>query len=102
MRALFGLCAGNAGRNALGLKGGAVIAGIVSLVGDHNRTGSFGQNGIEDFGPDMIGDLACRQAHCNRPTLTVTHGMQLGIQSALCPANVAGKNPPFMRLDAVR
>ena len=50
----------------------------------------------------MIGNLSGRQAHRDGTALAVTHGMQFGVQSALCAANVPEKNPPFMRLDAVR
>lgn len=60
------------------------------------------QGWVQDLGTDVIGYLSRRQAHRNGPPLSIAHGVQLGVQPTLCAADMAGKYPPFKRLDAVR
>ena len=92
----------NAGGDAFCFEGGAILIGIVTLVSDQRRAGPVSQGWVQDLGTDVVGNLSRRKAHRDRATLAIANGMQLGIQSALCAADMAGKNPPFMRLDAVR
>ena len=51
---------------------------------------------------DVIGDLSSCQTHGQWSAFTIANGMEFGVQPAFCAPDMAGKNPPFKRLDAVR
>lgn len=92
-RLLTALSKGNARCDALCLKCGPVRVEIVSLVPDQRRATAFRQGGIKDLGAGVIRNLARRQAHRDRTANTVAHGVYLGVQSPLGPADVARKPP---------
>ena len=52
--------------------------------------------------PLVVTHLARRQVKGNRPAFTITSGVKLGVQSAFCPSDTAGKSPFLSRLAAVR
>lgn len=85
----------NANRHSLGFKGGAILIGIIALVGDHRRLGAARQGRIENLRTDMVSGLPGRQAHCDRAAFAVTDRMQFGIHVAFCAPEMTGKNPPF-------
>jgi len=76
----------DAGLDANGLERGAELVGVIALVADE-RSGAR-QRGIQDFGADVIGDLACRQRHDQRPSKLIGDRMQLGVQAAFGAADI--------------
>ena len=92
----------DAWRNALSLKGRAIFITVIAFVSDQHGAGNCLESRIEDFGTHMIGDLTSRQAHRHQTAFAIANCMEFCVQATLCTANVAGKNPPFRRLDAVR
>lgn len=57
---------------------------------------------VKIFGTDMVRHLTGGRAHGERLPFTIANGMQFGVQHTFGAPDMAGKNPPFSRLDAVR
>ena len=101
-RVVSALAGWNAWFDAFGFQSRAIRIGVIALVTDHHTARCVRQSRVEDFRANMGGGLSGCQAHSEGTPFAVTNGVQFGIQAAFCGPDMAGKNPPFSKLDAVR
>jgi len=74
------------------LQGSAILVTVISLVPDHTG-GVVWERGISQLCTDMVAHLAFAHAQDQRPSITVTHSVQLGVQPAFSTPDTSGKRP---------